>query len=638
MFKKIKKKHIILASLLMGIFSLFMFCTIAYSAINSTMRISGNAYTRAKADVRITDFRLNSATDSTSSYEEHSVNTISTKFNLASSYSSIIFDVEVTNYGNLDVGILQLKGTLPSGLSYELIDYKLKDKICDNTGKCNLMAVKTFQIKFTGSPGNYELTQELDFRNYHKVTYTDITNNNYPTEVIDGGNLSITFKESLKNVKVFIGFDQVQSYNSIANGYIMNIQNVYESVEIRREYTAKLVNGTLSEVGSEVCINDQCFYIISNEGSTVTMLAKYNLYVGNIISQNTDIAISNPSGKQNSTAIGWFSGYSNTNPMIGVTAFSNSSGSYSGSIVEGYVNNYRNILETDYGVDVVEARLITKEELINEQTFNCIEDQSCLDNYPWIYGTSYWTQSSRSGAFGDDEVYAVYSDAEFSAYHYGINNNSFGVRPVIEISVDDIEVPPPAKVISGDLDTVGSEICIDTECFYVISSTIDTVTMLAKYNLYVGNSVDSDWNVTPLASPTGKQSELASGWIDGADECYGTTAFSNDISTYEGSIVEGYVNNYETILESEYGVDVVEARLITKDELTSDEIGCSADDYTCTRSSYPWIYSTSYWSGSANSTFYVWSVRSNGLFNYGIYSYDNSFGVRPVIIISRSNF
>ena len=155
------------------------------------------------------------------------------------------------------------------------------------------------------------------------------------------------------------------------------------------------------------------------------------------------------------------------------------------------------------------------------------------------------------------------------------------------------------------------------------------------YNLYVGNSVDSNWNVTPLASPTGKQSELARGWINGAEEWYGTTAFSNTNSTYEGSIVEGHVNNYKTILEADYGVDVVEARLITKDELTSDEIGCSEDDYTCTGSDYPWIYSTSYWSGSDDDAYCVWSVDSDGNFCSSDYDYDSDFGVRPVIIISR---
>ena len=193
-----KKKQYKILTLILAIILCCFFSTIAYSAVYSTMNVTGIAYARVVKDVRITDFKINSSSDVTSSYEEFSVNTISSKFNLVDSSSFITFDVEVTNYGASDVGILQLIGDVPTGLSYEIINYNLKDKICDDNGKCNQMAVKTFQIKFTGTPGEYEVNLELDFRTYHKVSYIEIENNNYPTEVIDGGNLNITFKEDLK--------------------------------------------------------------------------------------------------------------------------------------------------------------------------------------------------------------------------------------------------------------------------------------------------------------------------------------------------------------------------------------------------------------------------------------------------------
>ena len=189
---------------------------------------------------------------------------------------------------------------------------------------------------------------------------------------------------------------------------------------------------------------------------------------------------------------------------------------------------------------------------------------------------------------------------------------------------------------NGDINDIGTIVTIGTEQFYTIGTEGDNVKLLAMYNLYVGNSVDSDWDTTLLASPTGKQSELAKGWFDGANEWYGTTAFSNNSSTYAGSIVEGYVNNYKTILEADYGVDVVEARLITKDELI-ETFACVELDMCSDK--YPWIYSTSYWSETARDTDYVWTVVSNGRFvDYNSYSNDSNFGVRPVIIISKSNF
>jgi len=195
-------------------------------------------------------------------------------------------------------------------------------------------------------------------------------------------------------------------------------------------------------------------------------------------------------------------------------------------------------------------------------------------------------------------------------------------------------------VKSGDGTQVGNEVCIKNECFYVISSTDSTITMFSKYNLHVGNSVDEEWNVTPLASPTGIQDEDAKGYgWDAENEVeifpfIGTTAFSNDGTTYAGSIVEGYVNNYKTILEANYGVDVVEARLISYDELTDSEtFACLEFDYCSDK--YPWIYSTFYWSGSAIDTGYVWSVFNDGAFDGGSYDDVRQFGVRPVITISR---
>jgi len=187
---------------------------------------------------------------------------------------------------------------------------------------------------------------------------------------------------------------------------------------------------------------------------------------------------------------------------------------------------------------------------------------------------------------------------------------------------------------NGSLDAIGTVVTIGDQQFYTIGTEGDNVKLFSMYNLYVGNSVDEDMNVTPLASPTGKQSKLAIGYFNGATEWYGTTAFSNDSTTYSGSIVEGYVNNYKTILEEDYGVDVVEARLITKDELTDEKIGCSEADNSCSTAP-DFIYSTYYWSGSAYDADFVWTVSSSGVLGSNYFS-SNGCGVRPVIIISKS--
>ena len=426
---------------LFSLIFLILFCvyfqTIVYSALSSTMTITGDAYARAVKDVRITNFKLNSSsTNSTSSYEEFGVNTISTKFNLVDSSSSIVFDVEVTNYGSADVGILQLIGTVPTGLSYEIINYNLKDKICDDTGKCNQMAVKTFQIKFTGTPGEYELTKEFEFRTYHKVIYTDITNNNYPTEVIDGGNLIITFKEDLKKVTILSNGNEIDYYDQISNGQTITIENVSSEIEIKQEVNLiNVVSGDGTKTSDEVCIGEECFYVMYSDDTTVTMLAKYNLYVGGEYNSRWTAYGDEATGIQNSTMLGYVSGQT---IRKGTTKFSNTNywsstlSSYptyvydSNSTLYSYVENYKTYLST-LGVTPTEARLITKEEL---EGLGCIvSSNSCSSAPSWVYETSYWSGSADSSL----GVWYVNSDGIFRSSIYS-NIDFRGCRPVITIS------------------------------------------------------------------------------------------------------------------------------------------------------------------------------------------------------------
>ena len=244
-----------------------------------------------------------------------------------------------------------------------------------------------------------------------------------------------------------------------------------------------------------------------------------------------------------------------------------------------------------------------------------------------------------------------------------------------------------AKVISGDYDTVGSEICIQDECFYVISSDTDSVTMLAKYNLNVGYIINyvnvqevppgsSNWIKTEdksLITAIVKQDDSALGFSYESDWVYkfpivGTTPFSNDskkgvnYSDYEGSIVESYVDEYDSYL-SNLGVILDDVRLISYDELI--ELGCEneiAEDNWgryCTNAP-SWVTSTSYWTGTPdlteveNYTWYdpylekniqydngmnVWTIGIEGphLTSYHA-EYYFMYGVRPVITIAKTQF
>ena len=198
-------------------------------------------------------------------------------------------------------------------------------------------------------------------------------------------------------------------------------------------------------------------------------------------------------------------------------------------------------------------------------------------------------------------------------------------------------------VVSGDGTQVGNEVCIKNECFYVISSTDSTVTMLSKYNLYVGGKYNSRWTAYGDEA-TGIQDSTMLGYVSGQTIRKGTTMFSNTnywsstVSSYptyvydSNSTLYSYVENYKTYL-STLGVTPTEARLITKEEL--EGLGCIVSSGSCSGAP-SWVYSTTSWSGTAYSSYSVWYVHSYGYFLYTNSSASNDNGCRPVITISRS--
>ena len=190
------------------------------------------------------------------------------------------------------------------------------------------------------------------------------------------------------------------------------------------------------------------------------------------------------------------------------------------------------------------------------------------------------------------------------------------------------------RVVSGDINTIGSVVAIGNEQFYVFGKENGNVKLLSMYNLRVGGVSTDGGRTIPLTNPTGIQDSEARGYIEADYPWLGTTVFSNTDSTYSGSIVEGYVNSYKTYLTN-MGADISSARLITKAEL--EKLGCSAENWVCSLSP-SWVYSTTYWSSSAYDSNYIWVVFSDGAFGDNDYRSGIDVGVRPVIEISESIF
>lgn len=223
-FKSKKTKIIII--LLFSITILVLFSSIVYSAFSSTMNVTGIAHSRVEADVRVTDFSLEETVNATSSYEEFGKDHISTSISFKENVYAI-YIVEVTNYGTTDVGIYSIEG-VPEGITYELIDYNIKDKLCDNTGKCNSFSKTTFNIKFTSTNKEVDFTLKFNFKVIHNIAYINFTGN-YPTDVYDGETLSVDV--SVDSPKyVYINSNKEIIYNYKDNKLTLN--NIGSNISI----------------------------------------------------------------------------------------------------------------------------------------------------------------------------------------------------------------------------------------------------------------------------------------------------------------------------------------------------------------------------------------------------------------------
>lgn len=186
----------------------------------------------------------------------------------------------------------------------------------------------------------------------------------------------------------------------------------------------------------------------------------------------------------------------------------------------------------------------------------------------------------------------------------------------------------------------GELITLAGEEFYVIESNSTTVTLLAKYNLTVPD-LDSDGNLVegPIQSKYSTESLAFSStmyWVDANNTLlkeYGTEypayVYDSNSNLYK------YVEAYKTYLINQ-GVNVIEAKLPSYEQLVN--LGCESEiDGTCENAPL-WVYSTVYWTGSANSSYLVWDMNSLHNIGNGYYEKaDYGRGARPIIIINESD-
>ena len=239
-FKKVDfnkyKLSIIITSIVLGVFML----AIGFSVFGQKLAINMAAEVRVPADIRVTGIVPNGTNNGgLSNSEDYNVKNINGNITLPSSDSSVTYKVEVTNFEGPEMGIFSLTG-LPDNLEYELKDYELKEKICDVNGQCRLGIKKEFEITIKYKSGQYNADNtnfnfkiDFDFRSYHTVTYKGFSSTSgYPTEIMDGDNLNVTFNETIKKEDLYVTVGGVSNTNFTVSGAIFALNNIKNDVVI----------------------------------------------------------------------------------------------------------------------------------------------------------------------------------------------------------------------------------------------------------------------------------------------------------------------------------------------------------------------------------------------------------------------
>ena len=226
------------------IFVMLLVCTLTlgYAAFGSEMSISNIvAEVRIKKDVRITGVSAGEGIFNTDNFTlNYDVDSVLSNVTFDSLDQYIVYSVDVINIESAEVGIYDITG-IPDGLSYELSNYSLKDKICNTSGQCNLGATKTIDIKVypnsTEGLNTYNLKIEFDFRVIHNISYENITVNNYPDYIIDGGNLKISFTDVIPElIAIYSNSTLIDDANySYVNG-VLTFNSVTSDLIIKNPY------------------------------------------------------------------------------------------------------------------------------------------------------------------------------------------------------------------------------------------------------------------------------------------------------------------------------------------------------------------------------------------------------------------
>ena len=362
----------------------FMGLTIAFAALSTTLNINGTAYLdAAKWGIRFENLssptKIGSATTTgTAKIEETKAAEITgINVSLMAPGDKVTYTVDLVNKGTINAKIDNIEKTVLTSEQQRYLTFKVTDK------------------------NGYEISQGdiLEKGETKKITITiefikDLTKEDLPTST---STISLSYKLN------FVQTDEKATSVSQGNNF--------------KTYS----------VGDEFCLENECFYVIKDNGTTVDALAKQNV--------NTETNRQDANANKLAFAENKNNGYGYWTDSSG-KLLSKYGTSYpvnvydNNSLLYAPVQNYKTYLKNTLGKISVDARLITYEELIS---LDC-EGASCRSAPSFVYSTPYWTAS----ACRDVSVWYVLSNGAFSCRRHFDRSGDFGLRPVITISKSEL--------------------------------------------------------------------------------------------------------------------------------------------------------------------------------------------------------
>ena len=360
------------------LFMLIAGLTVAFAALSTTLNINGTAYLdAAKWGIRFENLssptKIGSATTTGTAKIEETKSAEITGMNVGLSIpgDKVTYTVDLVNKGTINAKIDNIEKTVLTQEQQRYLTFKVTD------------------------PNGYEIKQGdiLEKGETKKITITiefikDLTKEDLPKQT---STISLSYKLN------FVQTDDKATSVSQGNNF--------------KTYS----------VGDEFCLENECFYVIKDNGTTVDALAKQNV--------NVELNRQDKNAKSliYSEAVYWTD--SNGKLLIKYGTSYPTNVYDNNSLLYAPVQNYKTYLKNELGKTSVDARLITYEELTS---LGCnMNENSCKSAPSWVYSTNYWTASAFSGS----NIRYVHLDGKLGYYNTFL---ALGLRPVITISKSEL--------------------------------------------------------------------------------------------------------------------------------------------------------------------------------------------------------